>query len=123
MDRPVILIVEDESLPRIDAVEFAEASGYAVVEAANADEAIRILESRNDIRIVFTDIHMPGSMYGLKLAQAVRERWPPIKLVVTSGQTRPSPGDLPAGAPFVPKPYRPQDVTRTFRALIGAAGS
>src|ERR1019366_2069715 len=80
---PVVLIVEDESLTRLDAVEMAEAAGFAVVEASNADDAIRILESRNDIRIVFTDIDMPGSMDGLKLPRAIRNRWPPIQLIVT----------------------------------------
>ena len=70
--RSVILIVEDETLIRWGAVKMAEDAGFEVLEAANADEAIEILESRNDIRVVFTDIHMPGSMDGLKLAHAVR---------------------------------------------------
>jgi CheY-like chemotaxis protein len=55
------------------------------METANADEAIRILESRNDIRIVFTNIEMPGSMDGVKLAARVRDRWPPIEIILTSG--------------------------------------
>src|ERR1700730_10414281 len=103
MDRPVVLIVEDESIARMDAVEIAEAWGFAVVEAANADEAICILEARSDIGIVFTDVQMPGSMDGLKLAQAVRNRWPPIKLVVTSGRLPPTLGDMPGGARFLAK--------------------
>jgi CheY-like chemotaxis protein len=77
---PVVLIVEDEMVIRLGAVKMAEDAGFEVLEAANADEAIEILESRNDIRLVFTDIHMPGSMDGLKLAHAVRDRWPPIKI-------------------------------------------
>src|ERR1700683_5360591 len=83
---PAILIVEDEALVRLYAVDTVTAAGFDVVEAASADEAIRILESRSDIRVVFTDIQMPGLMDGLKLAQAVRDRWPPIKIIVTSGR-------------------------------------
>ena len=83
--RAVVLIVEDEFLLRVDAVDMIKAAGFDVVEAANADEAIEILESRRDITVVFTDIQMPGSMDGLKLARAVRGRWPPIKIVATSG--------------------------------------
>ena len=82
---PVVLIVEDEPLVRLGAVQAIEDAGFEVIEAANADEAIRILENRSDIRVVFTDIHMPGSIDGLKLAHAVRDRWPPIKIIVTSG--------------------------------------
>jgi CheY-like chemotaxis protein len=73
---PAVLIVEDEPLVRLCAVDTVEGAGFEVIEAANADEAIRILESRSDIRVVFTDLHMPGAMDGLKLAHAVRNRWP-----------------------------------------------
>jgi CheY-like chemotaxis protein len=84
--RPVVLIVEDEFLLRMDTVDMIAAGGFEVVEAGNADEAIEILEARRDITVVFTDIQMPGSMDGLKLARVVRGRWPPIKIVATSGQ-------------------------------------
>ena len=84
--RPVVLIVEDEFLLRIDAAEMIAAAGFEVIEAANADQAIEVLEARRDITVVFTDIQMPGSMDGLKLARAVRGRWPPIKIVATSGR-------------------------------------
>ena len=83
--RPVVLIVEDEFLLRMDAADMIAAAGFEVVEAENADQAIEILEARRDITVVFTDIQMPGSMDGLKLARAVRGRWPPIKIVATSG--------------------------------------
>jgi CheY-like chemotaxis protein len=102
---PAVLIVEDEALVRIGAVRIIEEAGFEVVEAANADEAIRILESRWDIRVVFTDIQMPGSMDGLKLAHAVRNRWPPIKIIVTSGLEFLTAQDLPDGARFFSKPY------------------
>ncbi len=107
VDKPVVLVVEDEPLIRLNAVAMIEEAGYEVVEAANADEAISILESRSDIRIVFTDVHMPGSMDGLKLAHAVRDRWPPIKLIVTSGQMMVSEGELPIGDAFSANPISP----------------
>src|SRR5580698_7763267 len=102
---PAVLIVEDEPLIRMGAGKIIEDAGYEVIEAASADEAIRILESRSDIRVVFTDIHMPGSMDGLKLAHAVRKRWPPIKIIVTSGRSQVSEQELPEGGRFFAKPY------------------
>jgi CheY-like chemotaxis protein len=114
----VVLIVEDESLLRASTVDWAVEAGFEAIEAANADEAIRILESRTDIRVVFTDINIHGSMDGLKLAHAVRSRWPPIKLVVTSGRTFPAQTDLPEGGRFIPKPYAPAQIASTFWELI-----
>jgi CheY-like chemotaxis protein len=119
--RAVVLIVEDEFLLRVDAVDMIKAAGFDVVEAANADEAIEILESRRDITVVFTDIQMPGSMDGLKLARAVRGRWPPIKIVATSGHVHVSETDLPEGGRFLPKPYSPLEVTGLLRELTGDA--
>jgi CheY-like chemotaxis protein len=111
-----VLIVEDEPLVRLCAVETVEGAGFEVIEAANADEAIRILESRSDIRVVFTDLHMPGAMDGLKLAHAVRNRWPPIKIIVTSGRERVAEQDLPSGGRFFAKPYDPAQIQDTLRA-------
>ena len=117
--RPVVLIVEDEFLLRIDAADMIAPSGFEVVQAGNADEAIEILESRRDITVVFTDIQMPGSMDGLKLARAVRGRWPPIKIVATSGHANVGETDLPAGGRFLPKPYSPMEVAGVLRELTG----
>src|SRR5450432_2673570 len=117
--RPVVLIVEDEFLLRIDAVDMIAGAGFEVVEAANADQAIEILEARPDITVVFTDIQMPGSMDGLKLARAVRGRWPPIKIVATSGHLEVAETDLPDGGRFLPKPYSPVQVAGLLRELIG----
>jgi CheY-like chemotaxis protein len=114
---PAILIVEDELLLRLDTAGALEDAGFQVVEAANADEAIRILEARSDIRVVFTDVHMPGSMDGLKLAHAVRNRWPPVKIIVTSGHERVAEEDLPAGGRFFAKPYDLGEITDTMRAF------
>jgi CheY-like chemotaxis protein len=117
--RPVVLIVEDEFLLRIDAVDMIAAAGFEVVEAGNADEAIEVLESRRDITVVFTDIQMPGSMDGLKLARAVRGRWPPIKIIATSGHANVGETDLPEGGRFLPKPYSSTDVAGVLRELTG----
>jgi CheY-like chemotaxis protein len=116
-ERVVVLVVEDELLIRLHAVEMIEEAGFEAVEAANADEAIRILESREDISIVFTDIHMPGSIDGLKLAHAVRDRWPPIKIIVTSGHAAVQQGALPAGGRFFSKPYQPSEIAQALYEL------
>ena len=119
--RPVVLIVEDEFLLRMDAVDMIGAAGFEVLEAVNADEAIEILEARRDITVVFTDIQMPGSMDGLKLARAIKGRWPPIKIVATSGHVNVTHEDLPEGGRFVPKPYSPREITGILRELISGA--
>jgi CheY-like chemotaxis protein len=116
--RPVVLIVEDEFLLRMDAIDMIAAAGFEVVAAANADDAIDILEARRDIAVVFTDIQMPGSMDGLKLARAVRGRWPPVKIVATSGHAGVKETDLPEGGRFLPKPYSSMRVTGLLRELI-----
>lgn len=116
-----ILVVEDEMTVRIDAVEILGAAGFDVLEAANADEAIQMLERYSDIRLVFTDIDMPGSMNGLKLAAATRDRWPPIRIIATSGHYKVQVGDLPAGARFISKPYQPAQIIGAVRELTKAA--
>jgi CheY-like chemotaxis protein len=119
--KPVVLIVEDEYLLRMNAVDMIADAGYDVVEAADADQAIEILESRRDITVVFTDIQMPGSMDGLKLARAVRGRWPPIKIVATSGHVGVRETDLPEGGRFLSKPYSPEQVAGLLHELVGGA--
>jgi two-component system, response regulator PdtaR len=98
-----VLIVEDEYLVREVLRDDLTRAGYDVVTAGDADEAIAILESRSDIHLVFTDIDMPGSMDGLKLAACVRDRWPPVHIILTTGKARPA--EIPANALFIPKPY------------------
>src|SRR6266576_4977935 len=117
--RPVVLVVEDEYLLRLNAADMIRAADFQVIEAASADEAIAILESRDDIAVVFTDIQMPGSMDGLKLARAVRGRWPPIKIVTTSGRVEIAETDLPEGGRFLPKPYRPHQIAGVLREVTG----
>jgi two-component system, response regulator PdtaR len=119
MEKAVVLVVEDEALIRMNAVCMMEDAGFAVVEACNADEAIRILESRDDIRAVFTDINMSGSMDGWKLAHAVRGRWPPIHVIITSGSGVLDRGQLPANGRFIRKPYTGAQVTAALLELFG----
>ena len=116
--RVFVLVVEDEPLMRMHAVHLVEKAGYEAVEAANADEAIEILEARKDIKIVFTDIHMPGSMDGLKLARAIRDRWPPIELILTSGHFRVDERDLPERGTFFSKPYNDDEVITAMRKYV-----
>ena len=96
-------------------------AGFIVYEAASADEAISLMERHREIRLIFTDIHMPGSMDGLKLAHYVRGRWPPVKIIVTSGQIRPRGEDLPAGALFIGKPYRSEDIPLEIAKMLAEA--
>ena len=117
--RPVILVVEDEVLVRMMAVMVAEDSGFEALSAATADEAIKILESRSDIRLVFTDVNMPGSMNGLRLAHAVRDRWPPVELLVTSALGNVTAKDLPARGRFLSKPYDVVTLSETFQQMAG----
>jgi len=117
MDKAVILVVEDEALLRFNAVDMLTDAGYVVLDAANADEALLILEERDDISVVFTDVNMPGSMDGLELAESIRRSWPPVSLVVTSGKNVLRDLDLPLGGRFVPKPYTKDQVLSAVMQL------
>lgn len=99
----------------MNAVAMIEEAGFSVLEASDADDAIRILETRRDITVIFTDIEMPGSMNGIKLAHAVRDRWPPIKIIATSGHYGFREGLLPAGGRFLPKPYTLPQISEALR--------
>jgi CheY-like chemotaxis protein len=114
-----ILIVEDEALIRCGAVSHLEDEGFTVYQTHNADHAIKILEIHNEIRLIFTDINMPGSMDGLKLAHYVRGRWPPVKIIVTSGKM--SDEDMPFGAFFFGKPYRLEHIASRMRIMLAEA--
>lgn len=112
-----ILVVEDESLLLFSIAEDLRDAGFTVLEARNADEAIKQLEACPEIRLLFTDIDMPGSMDGLRLSAAVRDRWPPVKIIVTSGKQNPGADALPDGL-FIPKPYSTQAVTSAIYGVI-----
>jgi CheY-like chemotaxis protein len=115
-----VLVVEDEPLLRMLAVEVVEEAGFIAIEARDADEAVMLLESRTDITLLFTDINMPGSMDGLKLAHAVRDRWPPIKILVVSGKQQLRSSDLPSNSCFVGKPYQASALVEELRSLVGS---
>ena len=116
--RPLILVVEDNPIIRWSAVDIAREAGFEALEAADANSAIQILESRPDIRLVFTDVEMPGSMDGIKLAHYIRGRWPPIKILVASGKVIVQEGQLPTGAKFFPKPYRHHHIADAMRGML-----
>ena len=114
---PRILIVDDEPLIRLDLADLLESMGFDVLEAANADEAILLLEADPQIGVVVTDIDMPGTMDGLKLAFVVRERWPPCRLIIVSGLNKLSEKDMPRGCLFMSKPLDRSDVRDALSAL------
>jgi two-component sensor histidine kinase len=117
---PNVLVVEDEMILRMRAVDIVEDAGFCPVEAVNADEAISILESRSDISLLFTDIQMPGSIDGLKLAHAVHERWPSIKIILVSGQVKPSDAERPENSRFFGKPLGVEQMITELQAMVGA---
>jgi CheY-like chemotaxis protein len=102
---PTILVVEDEPLIRLCTTAALDALGFVVLEAGNAEEAIAVLEIVTDVSVVFTDVQMPGAMDGVALAAVIRERWPNMAIVVTSGQVRPAEVELPSRTNFLTKPY------------------
>jgi CheY-like chemotaxis protein len=116
---PIVLIVEDEMLLRMRAVDMVEDAGFTSIEAVDADQAVAILESRSDIALLFTDIQMPGSMDGLKLAHAVHERWPPIKIILVSGQLKLANIDIPANSRFFGKPLEAKNMIAEMQEMIG----
>lgn len=117
--KELVLVVEDEALIRINSVDMIREFGFGVIEAADADEAVSLLESVPDIGVVFTDIQMAGSMDGLRLAAFIRHRWPPVALLITSGKERPFVDDMPAGARFIPKPYSAWQLQEELQSLLG----
>lgn len=117
--RSVVLIVEDEPIQRMMLVDFIEEAGFGTVEAMSANDAVGILETRLDIRVVFTDIDMPGGSLGMKLAAMIRDRWPPIELILTfSGALDPDSKSIPARAVMLPKPYRKENLIRAVRHFL-----
>jgi CheY-like chemotaxis protein len=108
--KPTILVVEDDALLRLYATNLLEDHGFRVVEAENADAALKLLETRDDVRLLFTDIQMPGSCDGMDLARQVYARWPSILLVITSGQVKPAQEEIPDHGHFIGKPYQANDL-------------
>jgi DNA-binding NtrC family response regulator len=117
-DKITVLVVEDEAIILMDIADRMEGEGFHVFQAANADRAIEILGTHPEISLIFTDIDMPGSMDGLKLAAAVRERWPPVKIIVTSGHRVVKMTDMPNGSVFLAKPYDHHSVLTSMREML-----
>jgi CheY-like chemotaxis protein len=117
--KDLILVVEDEALIRMDAAELIRDLGFEVIEAVDADHAVSLLETTPGITILFTDIQMPGSMDGLLLAAVVRDRWPPIALLIASGRVSPDIDAIPAGARFISKPYSPWALRDQLHSIVG----
>lgn len=116
---PHVLVVEDEFVLRMRAVDIVEDAGFTAIEAVNADDALKILESRSDISLLFTDIQMPGTLDGLKLAHAVHKRWPEIGIVLVSGQVKLADADKPENSRFFGKPLAAKDMVAEIQNMVG----
>jgi two-component system, response regulator PdtaR len=114
----VVLVVEDHPLVRMGVLEVMIEAGFETLGASTAVEAIRILEARPDIHLVFTDAEMPGTMDGIELAHYIRNRWPPVKLIVVSGKVVIDPPELPPGARFFAKPYRETSIVEAMTVML-----
>jgi two-component system, response regulator PdtaR len=123
LNRPVVLLVEDEPLVRTLQVDILREAGFWVLEAQDADEAFEILKRRPDVRAVLTDVDMPGSIDGFEFARLVHQGWPQAGVLVISGKTSPGPGDLPRSAVFAAKPVRPDALVELLRSVIEVAAS
>lgn len=115
-EKKAILVVEDEPILRMTAVDLVESCGFEALEAIDSAGAMAILEKRGDVSIVFTDIEMPPGKDGTVLAAEVHERWPHVHVVITSGVQSVS-RRVPQGAIFFAKPYNDQSVAAVFRSL------
>jgi two-component system, response regulator PdtaR len=115
-----VLVVEDEPLIRLVATDTLEDAGFAAFEASDARQAIALLERHREIRVLFTDVNMPGDMDGVSLAHYVRDHWPEVKIVVTTGRCAVGQPDLPEGSALLPKPYRLAHLIGTLRELTAA---
>lgn len=118
MQPMTVLIIEDEPIIRMTVADDFASAGFDVVEASNADEALAILETERPIAAIFSDIGMPGTIDGLELARIVRDRWPPVHIVLTSGHTKPQLDQLPDRVRFLPKPYLHQNVVAVLKSFM-----
>jgi CheY-like chemotaxis protein len=116
----VVLVVEDDPLILMSALDLVTHAGFEGVGAGNADEAIAILEVRADIHLVFTDVQMPGTIDGVKLAHYIRNRWPPIHLIVVSGGVIQEERQLPTGSRFFSKPYDSDTIVKEMTRMLAA---
>ena len=120
-DRPVVLVVEEEATERVALAEHLTDGGYEVVEASDSDEALAALKSNSKVRAVVTDAHVPGKIDGHELAQLVREQWPDIAMIMTSGHSDATSGPVPDGGEFIVKPYLLEHLLPTLRRMLQGA--
>jgi DNA-binding NtrC family response regulator len=113
-----ILVVEDETLVRLYSMDILEEAGFKVLDARDADEAMALLGEHNDVTLLFSDINMPGSMNGMELARVVHDRWPNIRLLLTSGHQQPSVGEIPDDGCFMRKPWGQDALIRKIRDIL-----
>lgn len=118
---PLVLVVEDEPLVRMVAAEGLEDAGFEVLEAESAADALDILNARSDVGVLFTDVNMPGDVDGVELARLVHERWPALRIVVTSGRDHLKKSEIPDEGRFVAKPYRTHEVVHLIEEMVNAA--
>ncbi|MDO5758100.1 MAG: response regulator [Rhodobacterales bacterium] len=111
---PAVLVVEDEILIRMDVVDIIEDAGYKTYEAGTADAAVKLMERHGDIGILFTDVELPGSMDGLRLAAHIRDGWPPVVIIIASGNIGIQKTAMPEGATFLAKPYAASLISKTL---------
>lgn len=117
----VVLVVEDEPLLRMTAVDILEDSGFTVLEAASGDEGLAMLRARPDVRALFTDVHMPGTLDGVALAWRASSEFPRVGVIIVSGKAAPAADALPPGVLFLPKPYSAAAiVTRIRQAMLAS---
>jgi CheY-like chemotaxis protein len=114
----VILVAEDDEVLRLYASELLEDHGYSVLEAENAEQALAILTQRSDVGLLFTDVQMPGAYDGMDLSRQVHERWPHVRLIITSGRERPSRSEIPDDGRFLAKPYRARELLAQIDDLM-----
>ncbi|MEC3909042.1 response regulator [Sphingobium sp. CR2-8] len=119
-DKQTVLVVEDDVLVRMHGVDILEDAGFTVLEAETADDAIMLLQGQQDVHLLFSDIDMPGSMNGLELAQLVRDRWPKVRLLLTSGHHHIAEEALPEHGRFVRKPWTRERLIATIQATLAA---
>jgi CheY-like chemotaxis protein len=117
-DHPTILVTEDDELLRLYTSELLEENGYTVVEAESAEEALKVMEARKDVRLLFTDIQMPPGCDGLELARQVHKRWPNVLLVITSGQVQPTKTEIADHGRFIRKPYQAKELLGEIDGLL-----
>ena len=113
-----VLIVEDEPLLRMEAVDFLQEEGFLVIESQNGEHASTVIARHSHIHVLFTDVHLGGPLNGIQLAHLARRRWPAIAILIVSGRDLPNQKDMPSGSRFLPKPYSSEVVVQHLRELV-----